>query len=215
MHEVDGYFSDQDYGNFPLLQRIAGLRVTKTLTNAAGAIVFNTRDPLTSDARARRAPRVGDRHPVDDTEDLSRRGRYSLRRDAVCSSGRTTAAPSPDIGCDPARARALLDAAGWKPGADGIRRKADGRALDVLFIIQAATPGDTIIGNDVTQYERAVGVNVRLKAYNITCLSRLLGQGMALHTAESSTWRSIRSSTATTPDTTDQFACGANVPPHG
>ena len=181
-HEVDGYFSDQDYGNFPLLQRIAGLRVTKTPTNAVGAIVFNTRDPLTSDARVRRALALA----IDIPSTMQKTYRGAVDTTAagrglfIWSYDRRA---FPDIGYDPARARALLDAAGWKPGADGIRRK-DGRALDVLFIIQAATPGDTIIGNDVTQYERAVGVNVRLKAYNITQFVAPVAGKVAPYTAE-------------------------------
>jgi peptide/nickel transport system substrate-binding protein len=210
-HEVDGYFSEQDYGNYPLLQQIAGLRVTKTPMNAVGAIVFNTHDPVTSDARVRRALALAIDIPstmqktyrgaVDTTN--AGRGLFIWAYDRKAY---------PDIGYDPAQARTLLGAAGWKPGADGIRRK-DGRALEVLFIIQAATPGDTIIGNAVTQYERAVGVNVTLKAFNITQFVAPAAEGgpvyggkfhMALYPFVN----------GDDPDTSDQFLC-ANVPPNG
>ena len=40
---------------------------------------------------------------------------------------------------DPARARALLDGAGWKPAADGIRRNAKGERLSLEFVTTPAT----------------------------------------------------------------------------
>jgi peptide/nickel transport system substrate-binding protein len=210
-HEVDGYFSDQDYGNYPLLREIAGLRVSKTPTNAVGAIVFNTRDPVTGDARVRRALALA--IDIPSTMQKTYRGAI-VSTDAgrglwiwAYDSGAT-----PDIGYDPTRARALLDAAGWKPGADGIRRK-DGRALDVLFIIQAATPGDAIIGNAVTQYERAVGANVTLKAFNITQFVAPAGEGGPVYGGkfQMALYPFVNGDD---PDTSDQFLC-ANVPPHG
>jgi peptide/nickel transport system substrate-binding protein len=210
-HEVDGYFSDQDYGNYPLLRQIAGLRVTKTPTNAVGAIVFNTHDPVTSDARVRHALALA----IDIPSTMQKTYRGAIDS-ADAGRGLFIWAYDrkvyPDLAYDPARARALLDAAGWKPGADGIRRK-DGRTLDVLFIIQAATPGDAMIGNAVTQYERAVGVNVTLKAFNITQFVAPVAEGgpvyggkfhMALYPFVN----------GDDPDTSDQFLC-ANVPPRG
>ena len=74
-HEADGYFSDLDYGNYPLLRAIPGMRVTRTPANAVGALIFNTRDPVTGDARVRRALAAGARRSVDGRENVSRRGR--------------------------------------------------------------------------------------------------------------------------------------------
>jgi peptide/nickel transport system substrate-binding protein len=210
-HEVDGYFSDQDYGNYPLLRQIAGLRVTKTPTNAVGAIVFNTRDPVTSDARVRHALALA----IDIPSMMTKTYRGAIgSADAgrglfIWAYDRTA---YPDIGYDPARARLLLDAAGWKPGRDGIRRKG-GRALEVLFIIQAATPGDAIIGNAVTQYERAVGVNVTLKAFNITQFVAPATEGGPVYGGkfQLALYPFVNGDD---PDTSDQFLC-ANVPPHG
>jgi peptide/nickel transport system substrate-binding protein len=210
-HEVGGEFTDQALGNYPLLRKIPGIHVERTPMNAVGAIIFNTRDPLTSD------PRV--RHALAMALDIPSMMQKTYRG-AVSATGAGHGLfiwaydrkAYPDIPYDPQRAGRLLDAAGWKLGIDGVRRK-DGKQLEVLFILQAATPGDTIIGNAVTQYERAVGVGVTLKAYNVAQLVAPVSEGgpvyggkfqMALYSFVN----------GDDPDTTDQFAC-ANVPPRG
>jgi peptide/nickel transport system substrate-binding protein len=209
--EVGGYFSAQDYGDYPLLQQIPGVRVTRKPMNAVGAIIFNTKDPVTSDARVRRA--LATAIDIPSTMQKTYRGAVSTQ-----NAGRGLFIWShdpkayPDIPYDPAQARALLDAAGWKLGADGIRHK-DGKPLDVLFIIQAATPGDTVIGNAVTQYEKAVGANVTLKAFNVTQFVAPAGEGGPVYGGkfQMALYPFVNGDD---PDTTDQFSC-ATVPPHG
>ncbi len=65
---------------------------------------------------------------------------------------------------DPARARALLQAAGWTPGPGGIREK-NGKRLSLLLVYGQ---GSDIARNVVVQIQqmwRAVGVDVQPKAY--------------------------------------------------
>ncbi|HEY9181306.1 MAG TPA: hypothetical protein VIO32_11355, partial [Candidatus Baltobacteraceae bacterium] len=81
------------------------------------------------------------------------------------------------------------------------------------MIIQAATPGDAIIGNAVTQYERAVGVRVALKQFNITQYVAPADQGGPVYGGKFNL-ALYPFVNGDDPDTTDQFAC-ANVPPHG
>ena len=209
--EVGGEFTDQSLGDYPLLQKIAGVRVELTPMNAVGSIIFNTRDPLTSDPRVRHALAMA--IDVPSMMQKTYRGAVSAR-----AAGRGLfiwaydPKAYPDIAYDPAQAGKLLDAAGWALGIDGVRRK-NGKPLDLLFIMQAASPDDAIIGNAVTQYEKAVGVGVTLKAFNVAQLVAPVSQGgpvyggkfqMALYSFVN----------GDDPDTTDQFAC-ANVPPHG
>ncbi|MEA2785517.1 MAG: peptide/nickel transport system substrate-binding protein, partial [Candidatus Eremiobacteraeota bacterium] len=209
--EVGGEFTDQFLGNYPLLQTIPGVHVERTPMNAVGSIIFNTRDPLTSDPRVRHALAMA--IDVPSMMQKTYRGAVTTR-----AAGRGLfiwaydPKTYPDIAYDPQRAGALLDAAGWKLGIDGVRRK-DGKPIELLFIMQAATPGDTIIGNAVTQYEKAVGVGVTLKAFNIGQFVAPVSEGgpvyggkfqMALYSFVN----------GDDPDTTDQFAC-ANVPPRG
>lgn len=210
-HAVDGYFDEQDYANYPQLRAIPGYRVTGTQQNAVGAIIFNTRDPLTADPRVRHAVAEA----IDVPTLIAKAYRGALQsRGAGAGLFLWAYDPHvyPDVPYDPAGARRLLDDAGWRIGPAGIRTK-NGRRLDLLMIIQAATPGDATVADNVAQYERAVGVGVTLKQYNITQFVAPASQDgpvyggkfqLALYSFEN----------GDDPDTTDQFAC-KNVPPNG
>ncbi len=209
--EADFYFNDQDLGNVPLLQRIPNVVVTKTRMNSVGSIIFNTQDPLTHDARVRRA--------VAEAIDIPSLVRKTYRGalDSV-AAGRGLfdwaydASAYPDVPYDPAGARKLLDEAGWHAGADGMRRK-DGRPLDLLFIIQAGTPGDETLGATVRQYENAVGANVTLKAFNITQFVAPANEGGPVYSGKFglALYPFVNGDD---PDVTDQFSC-LHVPPNG
>ncbi|MGA8534293.1 MAG: peptide ABC transporter substrate-binding protein [Candidatus Tumulicola sp.] len=210
-HEIGGYFDEQDYANYPQLLAIPGYRVTSTQENAVGAIIFNTQDPLTADARVRHALAEA----IDIPSLIAKAYRGALpSRHAGAGLFLWAFDPRayPDIPYDPAGARRLLDSAGWHAGPGGIRMK-NGRPLDLLLILQAATPGDATVSDNVVQYEAAVGVRVTLKQFNITQFVEPASENgpvyggkfqMALYSFEN----------GDDPDTTDQFAC-ANVPPHG
>jgi peptide/nickel transport system substrate-binding protein len=209
--EADGYFSDLDYGNYPLLRAIPGLRVTRTPANAVGALIFNTRDPVTGDARVRRALAAA----LDVPAMVAKTYRGAIdARDAGRGLFIWAYDPRayPDLRYDPAGARALLDAAGWHVAADGIRRK-NGRPLELLLILQAATPGDAIIGNTIAQYAKAVGATVTLKAFTVTQLVAPAAQGGPVYGGkfQIALYPFVNGDD---PDTTDQFSCAA-VPPHG
>jgi peptide/nickel transport system substrate-binding protein len=209
--EIDGYFSDVDYGNYPILAQIPGVRVTKTPMNAVGALIFNTQDPVTRDPRVRRALALAIDIPA--TMRKTYRGAVSTR-DAgrglfIWAYDRRA---YPDVGYDPVQARTLLEQAGWKLGSDGVRHK-DGKPLDLLFILQAATPGDAVIGNAVAQYERSVGAELTLKAFNVTQFVAPANLGGPVYGGkfQLALYPFVNGDD---PDTTDQFAC-KNVPPRG
>ncbi len=209
--EADGYFDSQDYGIYPALQRIPGYVVTSTPQNAVGAIIFNTQDPITKDPRVRHA--LAEALDIPNTVNKA----YLKTLDSRHAGEGLflwafDPAAYPDIPYDPADARKLLDDAGWRMGADGIRHK-NGVPLHLQLILQAETPADAVASNDIAQYERAVGVGVTLKQYQVTQFVAPSDQGgpvyggkfqMALYSFEN----------GDDPDTTDQFAC-ANVPPNG
>lgn len=210
-HEIDGYFDEQDYANYPQLLAIPGYRVTSTQQNAVGAIIFNTQDPVTGDPIVRHALAQA----IDMQSLIAKAYRGALdSRHAGAGLFLWAFDPSayPDVPFDPAGARRMLDADGWQTGPDGIRAK-NGSRLSVLLIIQAATPGDATVANNILQYERAVGADVTIKQYNITQFVAPANENgpvysgkfqMALYSFEN----------GDDPDTTDQFAC-ANVPPNG
>ncbi|HEV7179443.1 MAG TPA: ABC transporter substrate-binding protein [Candidatus Baltobacteraceae bacterium] len=209
--EVDGYFDEQNYANYPLLKAIPGYRVTSTEQNAVGSIIFNTQDPLTSDARVRRALAEAIDIPTAITK-IYRGALESRHAGAGLFLWAYDPHAYPDLPYNPADAKRLLDEAGWHTGSDGVRHK-NGRALSLLLIIQAATPSEESLADNIVQYERAVGVQVTLKQYNITQFVAPSSENgpvyggkfqMALYSFEN----------GDDPDTTDQFAC-SNVPPNG
>lgn len=210
-HEIQGYFNEQDYSQYPQLLALRGYRTTARPVAGVGAIIFNTQDPATADARVRHA--LAEAMNIKSLIAKAYRGAVSSSQ-----AGRGIffwaydPKTYPDIPYDPARAGALLDAAGWKMGPGSIRRK-NGAPLDVQMIIQAATPGDAIIGNTVAQYERAVGVRVSLKQFNITQFVAPAGEGGPVYGGKFNL-ALYPFVNGDDPDTTDQFAC-ANVPPHG
>lgn len=210
-HDADFYFNDQDYSNYPQLKQLAGYHVNTTPVNAVGAIIFNTKDPLTADAAVRHALAAA----IDIPALIARTYRGAV--DAA-DAGRGLfiwaydAKAYPAIPYAPAKAKQLLDNAGWKPGADGVRVKG-GKKLDILLVIQAGTPGDAIIGNQVTQYLREAGVSVSLKQFNITQFVAPAGEGGPVYGGkfQMALYPFVNGND---PDTTDQFAC-ANLPPKG
>ena len=209
--EIDGFFNDEDYGNYPTLTAIRGVRVTTTPVNGVGAIIFNTQDPLTSDARVR--------HALAEAIDLRGMVRDAYRgalTSASAGHGLFIWAYSPrdfpDVAYDPTDAAKLLDRAGWTIGADGVRHR-DGRAMELLLIIQAQTPGDQIIGSIVAEAERKVGVTVHLKQYNVTQFVAPANLGGPVYGGkfQMALYPFVNGDD---PDATDQFAC-RNVPPNG
>jgi peptide/nickel transport system substrate-binding protein len=210
-HEVQGYYNAQDFAQYDQLRQIPGYRVTAAPVAGVGAIIFNTQDPMTADPLVRRA--LAEAIDVRSVVEKAYRG-------AIDSSHAAEGlffwsydpAAFPDVPYDPAQARTMLDRAGWHAGPDGIRRK-NGTALRPLLLIQAATPGDAIIGNTVAQYERAAGADVTLKQFNITQFVAPASEGGPVYGGkfQMALYPFVNGDD---PDATDQFAC-ANVPPNG
>nr|WP_232531265.1 ABC transporter substrate-binding protein [Microlunatus antarcticus] len=63
---------------------------------------------------------------------------------------------------DPDGAKRLLDAAGWTPGADGIRAR-DGQRLTLVEAITTETPGDVLLQDQLKQ----IGIEVQLKVSTV------------------------------------------------
>jgi peptide/nickel transport system substrate-binding protein len=63
---------------------------------------------------------------------------------------------------DPARARALLDGAGWTPGPDGIRRNAAGERLSLEFVTTAGNRVRELTQQVMQSQWRAIGVEVTI-----------------------------------------------------
>jgi peptide/nickel transport system substrate-binding protein len=77
---------------------------------------------------------------------------------------------------DPAKARALLDEAGWKSGADGIRRR-DGKKLAFTLITQAGFAVRESVAQAIERQLRDVGVDVKVELHDGTAISALWFEG--------------------------------------
>ena len=77
---------------------------------------------------------------------------------------------------DPAKARALLDEAGWKPGADGVRVK-DGKPLAFTLITQAGYAIRENTAQAIQRQLKDVGANVQVKLVDGTSISSVWFSG--------------------------------------
>ena len=77
---------------------------------------------------------------------------------------------------DPARARALLDEAGWKAGPNGIRQR-DGRPLAFTLITQAGYAIRENMAQAIERQLRDVGVDVRVVLHDGTAISAIWFEG--------------------------------------
>jgi peptide/nickel transport system substrate-binding protein len=77
---------------------------------------------------------------------------------------------------DPARARALLDEAGWKPGADGVRERA-GTRLSFTLITQAGYAIRENVAQAIERQLRDVGVDVKVELHDGTAISAIWFEG--------------------------------------
>ncbi|HEY1654571.1 MAG TPA: peptide ABC transporter substrate-binding protein [Candidatus Tumulicola sp.] len=209
--EVGGFFNDEDLGNYPTLRAIAGTYVSNEPIDAVGSIIFNTQDPIVRDPRVRHAlaEAIDFRSVVEKTYHGALDSADAGRGLFIWAYDRRA---YPDVPFDPQAAGKLLDAAGWRLDAAGARSK-NGKPLDLLFIIQAQTPGDQIVGNLVAAYARAIGVRVTLKQYSVTQFVAPANLGGPVYGGhfQLALYSFVNGDD---PDTTDQFSC-SHVPPNG
>ncbi|MFB6899069.1 ABC transporter substrate-binding protein [Streptomyces hydrogenans] len=138
------------------------------------ALSANTASPVAKDPAVRRALQAAvDRDEVVDTV-LS-----SSYRPATSSLAETTDAyrdNSPLLAHDPARARTLLDEAGWRPGADGIRVK-DGRPLRLKVILGTNFGPNQSALELIQQQVRKAGIQLDLSVLSIADYQKARGAG--------------------------------------
>lgn len=131
------------------------------VSRSSAGIVYtyyaNVTDPILSDPAVRQALQIGiDRDEIHDT--------VFNEFQKVPTSILSTTHPnyrdlSGELGYDSAEAEKILDAAGWKVGADGIREK-DGQKLS--FAIQFSASGDKSLHELVQLQLERIGVDLRL-----------------------------------------------------
>lgn len=192
---------------------VAGLPgITRQLAEAPAytAFLFNTRRPPLDDVRVRQALVLGmDRAAIvrDDT--------YGTASLAVADLSPYYWAFDPalhPIPYDPQRARALLDAAGWHVGPDGVRVR-NGARLSLLLVYGVGSQIVRTITDQVQQMYRAIGVDVALKGFDFAMLYAAAESGGILNGGKFDigmyAWVS-----GSDPDDSSQWMCEM-IPPAG
>lgn len=208
-HELDFWYNASST-NYPAASKIEGTRAVLTPFTQYSQIGFNTTRPVLSDPRVRRALAFAtDRKHLIDTVT------YGVN---ILGEGDQPAfawAHDPQlesIPFDPARARALLDADGWRPGPDGVRVK-NGRRLHLVF----ATATGSAVGNRMTVLLQAawrdIGVESEVKQYASALMFATYQTGGILQggkfDVEFSSWLN-----GIDPDDATIIRCD-QIPPHG
>jgi peptide/nickel transport system substrate-binding protein len=179
-HEADLEYNGASK-NYAQLAHIDGFRTILTPFTQYGQLALNLRSPALADVRVRRALWLA----ID--------GKALLRdvTHGVDTPGHTDqpsflwaydpAATRYDY--DPARARALLDAAGWHPGPDGIRLK-NGARLSLVAAGVAGSADGNAIDVLVQRAWHDVGVELAPKVYTSSLFFGSFGAGGVVQTGK-------------------------------
>lgn len=147
---------------YPEARALHGVRLVPTPEIGIGSILLNTAQGPTADVRVRRAIAAAIDAPL--IASKASRGAF-LSRDAhrvllaLPANGPAQVPPY-----DPARANALLDAAGWHVGPGGIRVR-DGRRLVLRLTTSAYDPMSDTVSTMVQAQLRARGIDAPIRSY--------------------------------------------------
>ena len=159
-HHVD--LGRVDPSSFNLLRGADGLDGELITANAFGAYLLNLAHPPLDDVRVRRAiARAIDR------AGLVKRLAYGTADVGFADIPPALygASARDDVNAyDPAAARRLLDAAGWKPGPDGVRVR-EGKRLELVMAGFAGSASARAVDVQVQSELREVGIDAQIKDY--------------------------------------------------
>lgn len=209
-HEIDLYY-DVPAIQVDQLRGVPGIALASTSTLHWEHLAFNTRRPPLDDVRVRQALCYG----MDETilhakvyRGLGTIGPVEFNPDFEWADKSIVPYPF-----DPAKAGALLDAAGWKRGRDGLRYR-DGRPLAVTISTVAGVKNREQIEVLLQNWWRAIGVDTSVKNFPAATLFAPASAGGMLYSGKTDvalfTWANV------TPDPDPEaYLDPARVPPAG
>jgi len=174
------------------------------------AVLFNTQRAPLDDVRVRRALVLGM-----DRKAIVREDTYGTATLAAADLGPFYWAFDPSLAPVPydlAQAKALLDAAGWTPGPDGVRVK-NGSRLSLQIVYGQGSALTRNITQQLQERYKALGVDLQIKSYDFAVLYAAAQNGGILNTGKFDlamyAWIS-----GGDPDDASQWTCAA-IPPNG
>jgi peptide/nickel transport system substrate-binding protein len=173
-HEID-WFSAATPRMYPQLHSIAGVDVRLVSMNASDAIMINTKRSPFDDPNVRRAIGLAIDKPL-----LVREATFGTTVPATEDLPSFMWAFDPKAGTtarDLPRANALLDAAGWKRGADGYRAK-DGKRFVMGMAFRSDSITDRNRGVLIASMLKDAGIDTELKGYTTSLLYGPPGSGI-------------------------------------
>ncbi len=195
---------------YPQFRTIDGYTTTLTPFTEYGQLALNTTSPILSDVRLRRAlwyaldvPKL--------IEDVT----HGVFQPATSDQPTFSWAYAKDVARyphDPAKARALLDAAGWNVGPGGIRQKNGATLTIVLAGVTGSGTGNAV--NVLAQRDwHDVGIDAQIKLYPASLFFASYGAGGIVQRSKFDVaffaWLN-----GTDPDDSTQFMCD-QIPPAG
>ena len=160
-HEAD--LAQLDSDAYRQLRSDPAVRVVLAPYNAVLSLALNVTRPTLHDVRVRRALAY-----AIDRKALVEKNTFGTGEVADGDIGPISWAHTDDVAhydYAPAKAKALLDEAGWKPGSDGIRTKA-GRRLTLELVEVAGTTTGHNEDVQIQQMFEAIGVELTIRAFS-------------------------------------------------
>ena len=171
---------------------------------------FNTQRPLVSDVRVREAVRYAlDRKGM---RDKVGHGFGVLQEGVVSGASPLADTTIPVIDQDVPKAKSLLDEAGWKVGADGIRTKG-GKRLSLEFPYYTGSPDSDERVELIRSELKDVGIEIQTRKYSPALFFALPQDGGIMYGGK---WDLTTFSWGGSPDgdLSNVYSCD-QIPPHG
>lgn len=160
-HDIDGT-TIIDENRVAALREDPTIRLVKYYLPYFGLLIFNASDPRIGDVRVRKAIVLAlDRKSI--IEKATNHFDDTSHPASVLFGWAWDPSIKP-LPYDPAAARKLLDAAGWKLGSDGIRANGSQR-LQFTLVLQAGHEFLTTEATQLAQALKEIGIGVELKSY--------------------------------------------------
>jgi peptide/nickel transport system substrate-binding protein len=208
-HEID-LWTPVSPAYYDRVKKIPGLTVDRVPSYYFGHLDLQNTHPGLDDPNVRRALRLAvDRNEI---KDKIRHGIGIVQDNPVSPKNPSFDKAVPTAPFDLAQAGKLLDAAGWKPGPDGIRAK-DGHTLNLTFATSTGTPDADSMIELIRANWKKIGVGLSVKHYPSPLMFAPFANGGIVYGGK---WDVITFTWGGDPigDLSNLYEC-TQIPPHG